>query len=131
MRKWRPPWHRQVRWWNLAIGVVFIAALFAVILPLGHPEYRQGFSGNLVSSAWQLIATAIVGWIALRRFRAERLKKAMSISWNEPFRRMKRIAGELYPSVLADGTKFRSALTPDVRKALQDAKLCAERRAML
>jgi hypothetical protein len=126
--KWRPPLH--IKWWNLALAGVILSAGFAVIAPIVHPSYREGFYGNLVSSAWQLMAGAGVGYIAYKRFRAERLKDAMPISWAQPFTDLDRISLSLYEYAINNALDLRNALTDDVRKKLIEVAVSARQKGI-
>jgi hypothetical protein len=129
---WRPALYRRIRWWNLALGVVIIIGAAAVIAPLKNPAYREGFSGNLVSSAWQLIAGGAVAWIVFRRFKAERFKRAMPITWADAFKEMERISLDLYPMAIADSAAdLRNALNAEVRRRLRQAAARAHQKGVL
>jgi hypothetical protein len=119
-RPWHPPWYRSVRWWNLALVIVSVAGIVFIILPFKNSAYRQGFSGNLVSSAWQLMASALVAGILYQRFRAERLKQALSTSWDGLFDEMNTICQSLYQIPLDGSSELRTALNVDVRKQLSN-----------
>src|ERR1700722_13303832 len=102
LETWRPAFYKRVRWWNLALGGLIFAAVSSVIIPLKRPGYREGFSGNLVSSAWQLIVSGAVAWIVLKRFKAERFEKVMPISWDESLQEMTHISLSLYPMAIGE-----------------------------
>src|SRR6266481_1036312 len=118
--KWRPQLYTRIRWWNLALGVLILGGALAVIVPLRNPAYRVGFSGNIVSSIWQLILGAAIAWIVFKRFEAERLKKAMPISWDNPFSEMHRISLALYPMAIGEAAELRTALNTEIRKSLHE-----------
>jgi hypothetical protein len=131
LKSWSPALHKRIRWWNLALGIVIIGGAVAVIAPLRNPAYRVGFLGNLVSSAWQLIVGGAVGWIVFQRFKAERFKRVMPISWAYPFKEMKDISGNLFPVAIGEAADLRNALTPEVRKRLCEAALCARQKGTM
>jgi hypothetical protein len=110
---------------------VFVGGAAAVIVPLRNPAYREGFSGNLVSSAWQLITGGLVGWILFKRFKTERFERAMSISWDNPFKEMVEISRSLYPMAIGETADLRTALNTELRKSLREAVTRAQRKAVL
>jgi len=119
-KKWRSPWRKQVRWWNLALGGVIVGAAIAILAPLQNPAYRSGFAGNLVSSAWQLIVGAAAGWIAFKRFKAERFDRVISITWDSPFEQMLRFSTSLYPMAIVEAADLRGALDTELRRKILD-----------
>jgi hypothetical protein len=129
--KWRLPLQTRIRWWNLALGVVILGGAAAVVVPLRNPAYRVGFSGNLVSSVWQLILGGAVAWIVFKRFKAERFKTAMSISWDNPFQEMHNISLALYPIAIGEAADLRTALNIEIRKRHCEAVTSANRKATL
>lgn len=128
---WRPPLRKRVRWWNLALGGVILLAIAAILGPFRNAAYREGFWGNIVAEAWGLIATAIVGWILFRRFKAERFERAIPISWDKPFQVMRKISLALYPAALGEASELRSALNSDTRTRLRDAAVAGFRKGSL
>jgi hypothetical protein len=128
-KRYRPPLH--VRWWNLALVGILAVAAVSVVAPLRNSAYRQGFIGNLVSSAWQLIAGAVVAWVVLNRFKAERLHRTISFSWDGPFREMNKIALGLSDRAVEMPIDFRNALSPKLRNRLRLIAASAQRKGAL
>lgn len=132
LRTWRPPLYKRIKWWDLAVGLIIIAGGLAVFLPLKYARFRQGFSGNLVSSAWQLIAGGAVAWVAFKRFTVERFNKVIPIAWDNPFREMDQIFGILYPMAIQDdAADLRTVMTHEVRQKLIRSVAQAHRKASL
>jgi hypothetical protein len=121
----------RIRYWNIAQIVVIVIAVAAVFVPLKNPAYRQGFFGNVVTAIWQLIASAVVALIVYKRFKTERFKRAMPISWDDPFREMNGISQSLYPPAVGEAADLRIALNTEIRKKLRDALTRADRKGVL
>lgn len=125
------PIRARVRWWNLTIFGLCVAGGIALLAPFLWPPLSEGFTGNILAEAWGVVAAATIAWVAFKRFRAERFSREIPLHFHEPFRELRKIALELYPSLGTEPSDAREALTDALRTRLLVASDEVLRRAVI
>ena len=105
----------NVRWWNIAVFVLFFMALFVFILPFEYPRLQDGFWGNVISEIWGLIAEAVIAWIVYQRFRHERFNYIVRYSTSNPFFPLREAYYDLYQYCFGTPDVARAALTESTK----------------
>lgn len=107
------------RVWNIAFALLLILAFLSFILPLCNNNLQIGFTGNIFSTIWGIWLTAIVGWLYVKRFRAEKFK-AIAKGFNLLYYDLKSVANELIGFINNDIASIKNQFTVEFISQLHE-----------
>lgn len=113
----------RIRYWNIAVGLLILAAIFFAIAPFIWQSLKTEFAGNVISEIWGITIGAIVATVFFQQFKNERFKLLLDPSYNLHFTAMRDLSQKLIPYALDNATNAKLAVSNSLRSELKE---CAD-----